>query len=196
MRRVETRSPARISNNFEQFTGADIRGWLARHAERLQLSWLLAHADDGVIWGRFDDGSLVTPEGAAACPPLRPSTLQQARAFGDSAEILIWKTGIGGWRSRLVENSVGDVESDFKLSIDEHYILWGTHAESLPNDFTLMSEGEGPTAHGLRHALPIRLQGSKSGRPSALHVRHYMTENSGGFVDIACSRLVGFRETK
>jgi hypothetical protein len=33
----------------------DLKQWLIKQASESNLRYLLAHADDGVIWGRFDD---------------------------------------------------------------------------------------------------------------------------------------------
>ena len=37
-----------------------LKAWLAEKAKEYQLTTLLAHADNGVVWGKVDDGTLVT----------------------------------------------------------------------------------------------------------------------------------------
>ena len=67
--------------------------WLEKQAKDYHFNYLLAHAEDGVIWGKFENDKLKTadivfPED---CPKLRLLTLQQCRIFGESGEILLWK---------------------------------------------------------------------------------------------------------
>ncbi|MHB1044342.1 MAG: hypothetical protein ACYC0Q_16145, partial [Eubacteriales bacterium] len=38
-----------VPRNFNN----DIKGWLTEKAGEYSLRWLLAHADDGVIWGEL-----------------------------------------------------------------------------------------------------------------------------------------------
>jgi len=72
-----------------QLTGIPVDGdfttspadWIVAQARKFGLRYLLAHADDGVIWGRIDDDGLhishdIAPASAAVS---RASTLQQAR---------------------------------------------------------------------------------------------------------------------
>src|SRR5947199_5744016 len=94
----------------------EVRPWLQKQAADHHLPWLLAHADDGVIWGRLDGGRLVTSFEAAAgdggalgvCPELRTVTLQQARLFGPAAELLLWRDGGGRWQARLIRDCAAD----------------------------------------------------------------------------------------
>ena len=39
-------------------TGSSLYDWLQSKAKQYQLKYLLAHADDGVIWGLFDNAKL------------------------------------------------------------------------------------------------------------------------------------------
>src|SRR5437879_2621870 len=79
------------------------RDWLQQQARDCGLKYLLAHADDGVIWGRLDgevlriarDVAGQNPEALACSPPLRVETLQQARLFGKLAELLVWREEAG-----------------------------------------------------------------------------------------------------
>jgi CRISPR-associated protein (TIGR03984 family) len=155
------------------------------------LRFLLAHCDDGVVWGRFDEGShsLVTSDAAAeghteamkVCPPLRLDTLQQARAFGPDAELLIWRVEEGRWKARLISDSEKQHENtEWGEAFDEPQLLWGTKAEPLDHGFTLLTEG----ASGLRHAVPLEHKGSSQAQ---ILVRHYLTKN--GFARVEASRL-------
>lgn len=157
-----------------------LRSWLEQHAKERQLNYLLAHAEDGVIWGHFSNSGLtiahqVFPE----FPDLRLSTLQQCRIFGEAGEIMLWRDGIE-LRSRLI---VGDSSAD---SIEEDQILWGTQGEEREG-FTKLQDGQ----QGLKHAVPLPSIVFKSKhRPVRLRIRHYIHYNESGIARIYLSRLV------
>jgi CRISPR-associated protein (TIGR03984 family) len=184
---VEPVSIARIGN---------VRDWLQTQAAQHKLKWLLAHADDGVIWGRVDDGKVVTSheagqasaEARRVCPELRNQTLQQARLFSEAAELLLWRDGDNQWHARLIRDAdtqQGE-QSNWDDAIDEAQILWGTDPTPLTDGFTMMSDGE----QGLRHAVPLKIEKkfNEETRPLRLHVRHYLTR--GGIACIEASRLL------
>lgn len=161
----------------------DPKGWFVAQARQRDLCYLLAQADDGVIWGRVDDHGLHTSHGIApTSPPLRSSTLQQARLFGPVGELLLWRSD-DGWRARFVADGGGESD-DF---IDEDQILWGDTVKETRDGFTLVREG----SQGMRHAVPIlvTLDQAKQ-RKLRLRVRHYITENDDGEASITLSRLV------
>ena len=92
-----------------------LRTWLTAQATDYRLAYLLAHAEDGVIWGAFRDGHLVTadehikgPLGPRSLPlpRLRLDRLQQCRAFGRDAELLLWRDG-NSWLARLITEIEG-----------------------------------------------------------------------------------------
>jgi len=165
--------------------------WLERKAAAYGLKYLLAYADDGVIWGVIEDGKLfISSEAAPSISPrLRAQTLQECRLFSEEGgELYLWRTD-GGWRARHTE----DKESSEARVLDENYVLWGDHVDSIrPQDdrFTVVTDG----VQGLRHAVPLRLDetilpGGK--RPLRLTVRHYLEEREEtGQLFIAYSRLV------
>ncbi|GIV98040.1 MAG: CRISPR-associated protein [Herpetosiphonaceae bacterium] len=165
-------------------TGRDLRGWLAVQAVEHRLTWLLAHADDGVIWGvRRGDGSLalscdVFPQGALA---LRWDTLQQCRLFGEDGELLLWR-GPHGWQARLRLDRGGEPIS----VIDEKQLLWGTQARESRDGFTVLVEG----AQGIVHAPPLTVEAGSLPSRVRLLVRHYLGEDHAGVVRIRHSRLV------
>ena len=174
-----------------QLTGIPVDGdfttrpadWIVAQARKFGLRYLLAHADDGVIWGRIDDDGLHTSSGIApASPSLRTATLQQARIFGPSGEVLLWHDD-NGWRARLIAD-VPDNDDDV---IDEDQILWGDTVETVKDGFTLLREG----AQGMRHAVPIVITAEQlKHHQLRLRVRHYITENEDGEASITLSRLV------
>lgn len=173
----------------------DVRGWLEAQAAEYNLKCLLAHADDGVIWGRVnDDKTLVTSDSAFSqvSPPLRLETLQTARLFSKEAELLLWRDGDNKWHARLIKDAAKPEEALWRDSLDEPHILWGTDPGSSVDNFTLMSDG----AQGLCHAVPLVVNppvGKKGfdeqSRPLRLWVRHYVQEDDNGFLRIVASRL-------
>lgn len=182
----ETLSTSPVTEEF--LDDKALHNWLNEQAKTHQLNYLLAHADDGVIWGRFDEGQLTTAEQAFRkseydFPTLRLLTLQQCRVFGRSGEVLLWRTD-EKWRSRLVQ------ENDTAEIIPEHQILWGTQKERESDGFTLMSDGQ----QGLRHAVPLLGitfdKNKKLHRPLRLSVYHYIDYDDSGLARISLSRLV------
>jgi CRISPR-associated protein (TIGR03984 family) len=166
--------------------------WLEKKATEYELKYLLAYADDGVIWGVIENGKLLTSDEAAPSisPKMRIPTLQECRLFsGEGGELYLWHVN-EGWQARYIK----DEGSSEVRALDEDYVLWGDHVDSAiqsqDDRFTVVADG----AQGLRHAVPLRLNrttlpGGK--RPLRLTVRHYLEEHQGtGQLFIAYSRLV------
>lgn len=172
--------------------------WLEQQAKEKGLLWLLAYADDGVIWGKMAGERLVTsceaarnhPAAAKVCPPLRAETLQEARLFGDQAELLLWRDASALWQVRLIRQAREDEAPTFSLAIDEPYLLWGTFGEPVDLGFTLLTEG----SQGFLQVVPRPIAHPQElpNYPFRLKVRHYLCEDGQGFVRIATSRLVGW----
>ncbi|HEY9612496.1 type III-D CRISPR-associated protein Csx19 [Allocoleopsis sp.] len=180
--------------------------WLEEQASNWKLNYLLAHAEDGLIWGRFDNDRLTTAEKVfhksdfkVEFPSLRLLTLQQCRVFGQNGEVLLWRTG-EKLRSRLVQDNP---DTD---NIPERQILWGTQKENgkngedgEKNGFTLLSDG----SQGLKYAVPISVKEDyfsknkqKLHRPVRLLVHHYITYDNDGVARIHLSRLVDLTTKK
>lgn len=170
----------------------NVRSWLQEQAGKHNLKWLLAHADDGVIWGRLNARQLVTSDSVApeVSPPLRAETLQQARLFAEHAELLLWRDGDNQLHACLIRDAAEDETPTFTDAIDEAQLLWGTHGEHR-NNFTLLRDG----TQGLRHAVPIPLPLGKNNEtdPPRLWVRHYLEDDDNGFTRIVASRLFDLR---
>lgn len=170
------------TNNVED----DLNGWLEAQAQQHQLTYLLAHADDGVIWGHFHQGYLCTSNRVLReSPPLHIETLQQCRIFGQEGEILLWKAD-GSWKAGLVTDP--DTET-----IEEKQLLLGTHGKIHASEgFTVLWDG----AQGLKHAVPftqIELQANQKLTQSLrLLVHHYIDYDEDGVARITLSRLVNF----
>jgi hypothetical protein len=81
----------------------DLRDWLQTQARENQLSYLLAFADDGAIWGWFDGNQLaLAPE---ACAPLRIETIQRIHLFSQDGELRIARPL--GWKILNGKNPTG-----------------------------------------------------------------------------------------
>lgn len=179
--------PVTVEATFEN----GVADWLVRQAQDHGLITMLAHADDGVIWGRVEQGRLLTSRDALpeenVSPVLRALTLQQVRLFSPDAELLLWHTD-GKWQARLIVDGAGEAVEFF----NEWQILWGTRCEAVQDGFILVADG----ALEHRHAPPVELSDSlfasdENRRPLRLQVRHYLeTDPNSGLVRIALSRLV------
>ncbi len=149
---------------------------------------LLAHAEDGVIWGRVDGTAL------KISTSLMADTLLEARLFGKTGELLAWKDGDGNWHARTIQDGGSD-SATFKESYDEAHMLWGTHTgRQDANGFIELIDGaqgmvhwapavDGLTPHQAEQELPKRLL--------QLTVRHYLQEDEiTGALRVVASRLV------
>lgn len=163
----------------------DLTGWLVANAA--DCDYLLAHAEDGVVWGRLDGGQIII---AGEVPPARldAAILWQCRMFGPDAEVLLWRSE-GVWHARKIT----DVHDTQRLALDETQMLWGTKGTpSTKQHFTVLEDG----AEGLRHAVPIPIaadcfDNKANPRPARLLVRHYLEEDpQTGVSRIFLSRLV------
>lgn len=213
----EIKTTLAASQLVEMFTDIkDIKTWLVAQAKAYQMTtpcYLLAHANDGVIWGRLDaNDRLLTSydvlhstkvsdkwdvsrvqTAERRLPPLRTETLQQVRLFNAEAELYVWRDGEGAWNGRYITDTQTEETAVWSESFDEPQLLWGTHGTHLANDFTLLEDG----AQGLYHAVPVKLtlDSSKNGELKQLHqllVRHYLTRE--GVAQVAVSRLVAWKE--
>lgn len=190
----------------------DLAGWLVERAMQNELRWLLAHADDGVIWGRVDNQALLTsgeailkfhstmqagaPEfseikaAIQTCVALRSETLQQVRLFSEAGELLLWRDSDNKFRARVITEPKDGEKPEWDQCYDERQLLWGSHGTPLPYGFTLLRDG----SQGLRHAVPLKLSIDNDGstRPPRLIVRHYISK--AGFARVEVSRLVNLEE--
>ncbi len=167
--------------------GADPVAWLTRQAT--PGMFVLAHADDGVIWGKVTIGEAGTqvvfpPTTLLPQASLRTETLIMARCFDAQQEIFLWRLNEVAWCARRLEDGSGETCEFY----DERQILWGTQATAPDKGFVKMTEG----AQGLHHAPPEELlQGDAQNNEHRLRlsVRHYLT-NDEGWLRVVYSRLV------
>jgi CRISPR-associated protein (TIGR03984 family) len=165
----------------------DLVTWVEQQSSA-DRPWLLAHADDGVIWGRRnDDGRLITSHQLAShvSPPLRLLTIQQAFVFGErGGDVRLWR-GEDGWQARLITDA-SDAES-----IDETQVLWGTEViNNYPDQgFTHVRETR---QQGLDHVVPLVVTPHQlAHRQLRLLVRHFIEYNEAtGEARLGLSRLV------
>ncbi len=162
----------------------DLRGWLAKQMEQATL---LAHADDGLIWGRVDNGylSLAHDLFPDISPLLREETLWQLWLFNPDQEVFIWRDG-SRWLRRLIRERTGDEQEYY----DETQMLWGLYVRETRAGFILVQEGQ----DWLLHAVPLTTsKAAFDGKrhPLRLRVRHYLTtDETSGLLRVALSRLV------
>ncbi|MGB3207559.1 MAG: CRISPR-associated protein Csx19 [Crinalium sp.] len=183
-------------------TEASLHHWLKQQAiiDNYHLPYLLAHAEDGVIWGRFDEKNTVLETSEQVFPEckfasLRLATLQQCRIFGEAGQLLLWKSN-GKWRSHLIlQSKVSELIKSQKICfIAENQVLLGTQG-TVNGNFTLLSDG----SQGLKHAVPLTdiffsQDKTKLHRPVRLEVHHYFSFDSDGLARIFLSRLVSLKK--
>lgn len=173
--------------------------WQRDWATTYGLTTLLAHADDGVIWGQFEAGAwrLSNTAFPKISPLLRLETLQECRMFGEKAEVYLWRDDANRWQARLIEDDTGEET----LTFDETQILWGTEAIQEKNGFTRLADGTMEN----QHTPPIsrdrlNFDPDHNYRPLRLRIRHYLDTDHDvaglpdmfkvGLTYIALSRLV------
>lgn len=165
----------------------DLHTWLAECGRKYGLRWLLAHADNGIIWGDLREEELKLSSEAFGPAELRLDvlTLQQARLFGEAGELRLWQ-GPGGLSAFLRRDGEG-AEAEW---LDETYLLWGNLSGETRDGFTELLEGR----QGIRHAPPLSFTPSDK-RRAALRVRHYLAADDDGVVRIVDGRLVALLDT-
>ena len=176
--------------NLPQDFDLGLEQWLLEQAKTYELQWLLAHVDDGVIWGRIAGEQLILSSqlDKENTPKLRVETLQQLRLFGPTGELYLWQ-GDEKWHGRLIDASVDETEDSFA----RHYLLWGNLEENRNDHFVLLADG----VEGLRHAPPLPAQEfAAKEQHLALSVRHYLAYDDDGQAYVAASRLVSIEAVK
>jgi CRISPR-associated protein (TIGR03984 family) len=159
--------------------------------------YLLAFADDGIIWGRLVNGVLITSHDAAKSkfpddptkwnsPEFREETIQQIFIFGKDSEVRLFKDELGNWKTlRVVDASVDSDEI-----IIESQILWGDQSEGDAQDgFLQVSE--------FRKGIPnqyLPVDGPLGKDDCVrLKVHHLVEYGETGEARIAISRLAGLK---
>lgn len=175
-----------------------LRNWLITNAAA-DAQWLLAHTDNGIIWGKIEAGKLTTsfdvfPDDTRPETPLEPIMLQACRLFGPASELMLWKENDGWKTRRYMDNGESSESSSAVDYMDESQIMWGTFSDGEQEGFTRVVDG----AQDLQHTVPLTdipftSDGAEMYRPLRLGLRHYLTENHDGTVSIGASRLQDLR---
>lgn len=140
-------------------------------------AYALAHADDGVIWGFFQNGAWAWSGGVAPnSPAIHPQNVLQIRLFGAQGETMLWREG-AGFAGRIIEDGVGE-SIDW---LDEAHMLWGQPDGAPVGGFQLMREG----SQGLVHAPPAAIASAKK-----MMTRNYVSYDADGRAFVKASRLV------
>lgn len=157
---------------------AALVAWLKQRAMGDDLTYALIHADDGVIWGKFEHGCWSWS--SDAFPDISPApnvvTLQQARLFGLKAEVFLWRDA-GALKGRVIRDNLSGNQESF----DEPQLLWGKPDGEARQGFQLMREG----VEGLLHAPPVAIAAQGS-----LVARNYIAYDDEGCAYVEASRLV------
>lgn len=177
--------------SIEDINITALDAWLLNQtANKFLPQFMLAHMDDGVIWGKIDNNTLILPPQNQYTPALRLETLQNVRVFGEKGELHLWRNG-DGLLQAVITREDGKDSTDY---FDEDQVLWGDHSIWEENAFLLVADG----SQGLHHAIPLLASQviNTDTRPLRLKVRHYITEDEFGFARIAHSRLVNLHGGK
>jgi CRISPR-associated protein (TIGR03984 family) len=199
--RREIQSTNLLMKRLPVESGADALAWLGEQAGAHGLRYLWAHADDGILWGRWDGARLVTGRDAVLgsadaaraeadkyfWAALREPALRCARAWSEAAELMLWRDDDGPWQARLLRDSEANAEAEGEAReyFDEAQLLWGEHAFELAHGFTLWTDGQ----EKMPHALPLSPAGATAQR---LVVRHYLSRGSDPDARVTLSRLLGW----
>jgi CRISPR-associated protein (TIGR03984 family) len=169
-------------------TDKEVAEWLTSQAEPKERPFLLALADDGVIWGGFVGEQFKTSAGKEdISPELRGETLQRAFVFGLDEEIRLFRDEAGAWQARRITDAGLDV-------IVESQILWGSRAHTPQDGFTRIFDAR---QMGLDHIVPLEIENSRLDADEGgqecvrLEVHHLVDYNEDGEAHIALSRLAG-----
>lgn len=164
---------------------ADPAAWFTAQGSQGDQTWLLAYAEDCVIWGKLADGELLLSQS----DQLHAITLLEARLFGENGEVHVWRTDDGFAACHVTDQE----DSETAGAYDEWQRLWGVEAEGRGNGFTKLVDGQ----EGFRHTVPLIVPDRAFHRshprfhPTILKTRHYFTvDGETGATSIALSRLV------
>jgi CRISPR-associated protein (TIGR03984 family) len=154
--------------------------WLTGHAK--EHSFLLAFADDGVIWGKSENEKWITSYDAFGKPfsELRGETLLEAFAFGESDQVHLYRDGEKWIANRVVDAGEMVVESQ---------LLWGDEAIKIQKGFTHLHD---KVQQSMDQALPLTVKDEELiTKAPRLTIHHFIeTDENTGEARIFLSRLV------
>ena len=172
-----------------------IKAWIEQQVKDSDIQYLLAHCEDGIVWGTFNQaGTLITSfDIAKACPQpklppfaqLRPETLWMVRLFGPTNEIRLWKAD-DIWHAVCVKDA-----DDPEACIEEQQFVWGTDVQAQHDGWSLMSDGRQGFYQWVPKHVPRKDKPyAPTERPLRLTIHHTINYDDHGRAYIAYSRLV------
>lgn len=182
---IEKINPEQIPPDFAD----GVASWLVSQSSRFlgkdETLYLLAHADDGVIWGRIENDTLALLRLEMGVASLRSKTLQQCRVFGTRGELFVWREAEARWRGRcLVEETAVSY-----CTLLEEQVLWGDRVLKSRNGFAQIEERRDV---GFRQVVPLTVSPDRLGvnqQRVLLTVCHYLSEDGDGQARLILSRL-------
>lgn len=153
-------------------------------------TWLLAHCDAGVTWGRLDGGRwrLGSDAFPDLCPRPAEAAIQQLRIFWRATEVLIWRSE-EGLRGRVLRDGPPAADGDPARPDDQERLLLARHSLEHRDGFTRVGNGT-----GAEQALPLVVAGDPPSPWPRLVVRHYFARDTEtGAVRVTATRLVEVR---
>lgn len=162
-------------------TGNDqVVSWITEHLK--QHKFLLAFADDGVIWGRM---------GEEISTKLRGKTLQQAFIFDDKEEVRLFRDEMNNdkeakWQARKVVDGDNEV-------ITESQILWGDESVEFKNGFLQVKVDTKGISNQIIPAERKIIKDKNTEECLRLEVHHIVAYNNDGEANVKVSRLAGLR---
>lgn len=149
--------------------------------ETHDVRFALAHSDSGVTWGYLDErrqwklGAVVDP---GLCPVPTAKSLHELRLFGNTAEVLIWRSDDELQGRILADDGIGFNASAPLRPMNEGRRLRGECREMRDSFKRYVDAG------GAQHLAPESF-------PEEFSVRHYFAQDlATGAVRIAATRLV------
>lgn len=168
----------------------DPQAWLLawrKNEQSSDMPYLLAHTDDGVVWGIIEKGTLHLSsqqqwQAVSRQAQLTGVKIQQLRLFGPAGELFIWREGEGAFNGRFISDGSAAAADSY----EEYHLLWGEGVEES-GQFTLLRDGE----QELYHVPPLP---QARGRRARLKVRHYISHDTRQQAYVGLSRLVDLEQ--
>lgn len=179
-------TPVTIDTSFLTDPGTWLLAWY-KNAQNPEMPYLLAHTDDGVVWGIIEKGVLNLSsqqqwQAVSRQAQLTGMKIQQLRLFGPAGELFFWRVEEGVFNGRYLT----DAPTPPTDSYEEYHLLWGEGVET-GGKFTLLRDGE----QELYHAPPLP---QARGRRVRLKVRHYIEYDARQQAYVGLSRLVDLEQ--
>jgi CRISPR-associated protein (TIGR03984 family) len=153
------------------------------------FQWLLAHVDDGVIWGHRRGPS---PSWSLS-RKLIEHCMQELRLFGPKEELFVWRDDDDGkLHGRRLADDAAAVTEPWLAPLDDTRVLLADRVVRPATDgFTPVAD-----ASGSQQILPLKLSGEAPQTSwLRLSLKHYLVDSDEGdrvgAVRVAVTRLVG-----